>query len=69
MLSRNHGARTPWCHCLMQRSMMASSKEIRKRGWHPPLVGFVLTGLPKLTRTKAAEHLKRFVALELGLAQ
>ncbi|WP_019956093.1 TetR/AcrR family transcriptional regulator [Yoonia vestfoldensis] len=42
---------------------------LRILAFHDGLVGFVLTGLPKVERADAAAHLKRFVALELGLPQ
>ncbi|MDP5085450.1 MAG: TetR family transcriptional regulator C-terminal domain-containing protein [Yoonia sp.] len=42
---------------------------LRILAFHDGLVGFVLTGLPKVERDEAAEHFKRFVALELGLPQ
>ena len=35
-LSRNNGARTSRCHWLVRRSIPVSSKDIKKRGWHPP---------------------------------
>ena len=38
LLSRNNGARTSRCHWLVRRSIPVSSKDIKKRGWHPPVV-------------------------------
>lgn len=42
---------------------------LRILAFHDGLVGFVLTGLPRVERSEASAHLKRFVALELGLPQ
>lgn len=39
---------------------------MRILAFHDGLVGFVLTGLPKLERSEASVHFERFVALELG---
>ncbi|WP_322892187.1 MULTISPECIES: TetR family transcriptional regulator C-terminal domain-containing protein [unclassified Yoonia] len=56
------GAAKGHWHCRVPRA-----SALRILAFHDGLVGFVLTGLPKLTRAEAAEHLNRFVALELGL--
>lgn len=56
-------AKRRW-HCLAPRAAA-----LRILAFHDGLVGFVLTGLPKLERAEAAEHLNHFVALELGLLQ
>ena len=58
------GAAKGHWHCPAPRAAA-----LRILAFHDGLVGFGLTGLPKLERAEAAEHLKRFVALELGLPQ
>ncbi|MCC6009016.1 MAG: TetR family transcriptional regulator C-terminal domain-containing protein [Rhodobacteraceae bacterium] len=58
------GAAKGHWHCPAPRAAA-----LRIFAFHDGLVGFVLTGLPKLERAEAAKHLKRFVALELGLPQ
>lgn len=57
------GAAQGHWHCPMPRDAA-----VRILALHEGLVGFVLTGLPRVTRAEAAAHLKRFVALELGLS-
>ena len=58
------GAANGQWHCPAPRAAA-----LRILAFHDGLVGFVLTGLPRVDRAEAAEHLKRFVALELGLPQ
>jgi AcrR family transcriptional regulator len=58
------GAANQLWHCPAPRAAA-----LRILAFHDGLVGFVLTGLPRVERADAAEHLRRFVALELGLPQ
>ncbi|MCC5975278.1 MAG: TetR family transcriptional regulator C-terminal domain-containing protein [Rubellimicrobium sp.] len=58
------GAAKRLWHCPAPRAAA-----LRILAFHDGLVGFVLTGLPRVERAEAAEHLNRFVALELGLPQ
>ena len=52
-LSRNNGARTSRCHWLVRRSIPVSSKDIKKRGWHPLGITIPVHKSLKLDRQQA----------------